>query len=988
VAGVYRCPPFKAYLEDRLSRRHGIRYVSANILTGNVLVLFDPEGNPKEIESILEQAVLEYRKHGASQALECVSQARMGTAAKARSTAARAWKALLGTSDQESHPWHLMDVAAVLSLLQSSASEGLTLEAAELSRKTYGLNIFPEAVPRSKLAMFLGQFNSLPVALLGAAAGISAFTGGLADAAVVLAVVLINAVIGFVTENEAEKTIHSLKKLVRPSAQILRTGTFSEIPAEEVLVGDVLVLRPGTYVTADARVVECSNMNVDESVLTGESMPVAKAAWTLEGNEIALADRANMVYAGTLVTGGQGLAVAVATGRFSEIGQIQALVSETEAPETPVERQLETIGNQLVLISGAICGVVFLIGLIRGTGVIQMLKTAISLAVAAVPEGLPAVATTTLALGINNMRKHNVLIRDLEAVCTLGSVQTICFDKTGTITHNRMSVLRLYSGAKRIEVNGQGWTLGEHTALENGDEVSMLMLVASLCNETEISGDNGDYVLNGSATENALVQLALSSGLDVQSLRSQYPLRHTTYRTEHHQFMNTIHDCGDGRRLCACKGSPHEVLSMCREQLTGGSPRPLSEEDRDAIEAENERMAGDALRVLGLAYAIQSDGECEAPNGNGLTWVGLVGMADPVRPRAKESIVAFHRAGLETVMITGDQSATAYAIGQELNLSNDRPLEILDSSHLNQTDPSVMRALSKQVHVFARVSPSHKLEIVQALQSSGKVVAMTGDGINDGPALKAADIGIAMGKTGTDVAREVADVVLEKDDLETLIIAVRDGRTIYDNIRKALHYLLATNFSEILVMFVASALGMGYPLNAMQLLWINLLSDIFPGLALAMEEPDPEVLNRPPRDPHEPIVRPEDYSRITFEAGTLTAATLSAYGYGLAKYGMGPQAGTIAFQSLTIGQVLHAFTCRSETRSLFTSRKLPPNKYLHIAVFGSLGLQALGLLIPGLRNLLGITGITAMDAAVIGGTAVVPLVVNELAKQPPEGGVR
>jgi len=753
-----------------------------------------------------------------------------------------------------------------------------------------------------------------------------------------------------------------------------------------VLVGDILVLRPGTYVTADARVVECSNMNVDESVLTGESMPAAKSAHTLQGPEIALADRINMVYAGTLVTGGQGLAVAVATGRFSEIGRIQALVSETEAPQTPVERQLEAIGNQLVVISGAICGVVFLIGLIRGTGVIQMLKTAISLAVAAVPEGLPSVATTTLALGINNMRKHNVLIRDLEAVCTLGSVQTICFDKTGTITHNRMSVLRLYSGAKRIEVNGRGWTLGKTESLDSGDELSMLMLVASLCNETEIRGDDGEYVLNGSATENALVQMALSSGIDVQGLRLEYPLRHTTYRSETHQFMNTLHDYGDGRRLCACKGSPHDVLSMCREQLTGGSLRPLTEDDRDRIEAENERMAGDALRVLGLAYAIQSGDTDEAPNGNGLTWVGLVGMADPIRDRVKESIDAFHKAGLETVMITGDQSPTAYAIGQELNLSNGRPLEILDSAHLNQTDPSVMRALSKQVHVFARVSPSHKLEIVQALQSSGKVVAMTGDGINDGPALKAADIGIAMGKTGTDVAREVADVVLEKDDLETLIIAVRDGRTIYDNIRKALHYLLATNFSEILVMFAASAFGMGYPLNAMQLLWINLLSDIFPGLALAMEEPDPEVLNRPPRDPHEPIVRPEDYGRITFEAGTLTAATLGAYGYGLARYGMGPQAGTIAFQSLTIGQILHAFTCRSDKRSLLTSRRMPANKYLHAAVLGSLGLQALGLLVPGLRNLLGITGVTVVDAAVISGAAVVPLLVNELAKQPPQGG--
>jgi Ca2+-transporting ATPase len=443
--------------------------------------------------------------------------------------------------------------------------------------------------------------------------------------------------------------------------------------------------------------------------------------------------------------------------------------------------------------------------------------------------------------------------------------------------------------------------------------------------------------------------------------------------------MNTLHHWGEAARINAFKGTPQEVLAMCEAQLRDGARMPLTEDDRDTIEAENERMAGDALRVLGVAYSIQGREE-ESNNGNGLTWLGLIGMADPIRDRVKESIAAFHKAGLETVMITGDQSPTAYAVGQELNLSNGKPLEILDSSHLNQTDPSVIKALSKQVHVFARVSPSHKLQIVQALQTSGKVVAMTGDGINDGPALKAADIGVAMGRTGTDVAREVADVVLEGDDLETLIIAVRDGRTIYENIRKALHYLLATNFSEILVMFVAAAFGLGYPLNAIQLLWINLLSDIFPGLALALEEPDPDVLNKPPRDPYEPIVRSEDFGRIAFEGGAISAASLAAYGYGIARYGMGPQAGTIAFQSLTIGQILHAFSCRSENRSLFTSQKMPPNNYLNLAVFGSLGLQALAQLVPGLRSLLGIAQITALDAAVIGGAAVAPLLINELTK--------
>ncbi len=391
-------------------------------------------------------------------------------------------------------------------------------------------------------------------------------------------------------------------------------------------------------------------------------------------------------------------------------------------------------------------------------------------------------------------------------------------------------------------------------------------------------------------------------------------------------------------------------------------------------------MAGDSLRVLGIAYAIH-DRTHEGNGDNGFVWLGLVGMTDPIRDRVKESIEVFHRAGLDTVMITGDQSPTAYAVGKELGLSNGRPLEMLDSTSLTHTDPSVIKALSKQVHVFSRVSPSNKLQIVQALQGTGQVVAMTGDGINDGPALKAADIGIAMGRGGTDVAREVADVVLEEDDLETLIIAIRDGRTIYDNIRKTLHYMLATNFSEIQVMFVAGALGLGYPLNAMQLLWTNLISDIFPALALTMEPAEPDVMDLPPRDPAEPIVKTGDFKRITFEAGTMTTAALAAYGYGIARYGIGATAGTVAFQTLTTSQVLHAISCRSEKHSIFDTTESPPNRYLNVAIVGSLALQVATQFIPGLRSLLGITPLTALDGLVVGVASVMPLLISEATKR-------
>jgi Ca2+-transporting ATPase len=407
------------------------------------------------------------------------------------------------------------------------------------------------------------------------------------------------------------------------------------------------------------------------------------------------------------------------------------------------------------------------------------------------------------------------------------------------------------------------------------------------------------------------------------------------------------------------------------------------------IDAENERMAGNALRVLGVAYAFiedVEDGESEGEEPDlihfqeNLIWLGLVGMADPVRSGVQDLIGLFHKAGIDTVMITGDQAPTAYAIGKELNLSKGEQLEILDSTNLSRIDPEVLKALSERVHVFARVSPANKLQIVQALQGAGKIVAMTGDGINDGPALKAANIGIAMGHTGTDIAREVADVVLEDDNLETMIIAIRQGRTIYRNIRKTVHFLLSTNMSEILVTLTATAAGLGEPLNALQLLWINLMSDIAPGLALALEPPEPDVMDLPPRDPRDPIIRTSDYKRILFESSVLSAGALGAYGYGLARYGLGPRASTLSFMSLTVGQLLHALSCRSENQSVFSSERRPRNRYLNGALAGSLALQVLAMAIPGLRGLLGMTPVGAVDGLVIGGSALLPLLVNESTK--------
>lgn len=1004
VEGLYRSESLKKHLELQLARQTGISQVTANPLTGNVLVTFNSANTSTTVESLIVRIVT---THGGNEsaATHSHSSRKAGTVPRNgavheqlpsprsphKRVGKRAGQSQVPTPDTDVSPapaWHLLSAKAVLTTTRTSPRSGLSDAAVKKRLATYGPNVLPEAERRSGLEILLGQFNSLPVGLLGVAAGISLCTGGLVDAAVILGVVVVNATIGYVTESQSERTIHSLKSLVQPSAVVVREGIPKEISAAEVVLGDILVLKPGSYIAADSRLIEAQRLSIDESALTGESVPVSKVVEPLMNPQLPLADRVNMAYMGTLVTGGQGLAVVVATGRATEIGKIQMLAGEAAAPETPLEQQLDQLGSQLVLLSGGVCAFVFFIGLLRGYGLLEMLKTSISLAVAAVPEGLPTVATTTLALGIANMRQHRVLIRRLDAVETLGCVQTICLDKTGTLTLNRMSVVAAYAGMRRIHISDSHFTV-EQTPLDPlaCEEVVRLAQVCALCSETEIELQNGRHVLRGSPTENALIYMAMNAGIDVPALRTTYPVQNVSLRAENRNFMSTVHSVngqeGDApamATLLAVKGSPTEVLALCTWQIKDGVRVSLTESDRFTIETENDRMAGEALRILGGAYRTLDAGERVSEAFGDLTWLGLVGMADPIRPGVKEVIHGLHQSGIETVMITGDQSPTAYAIGKELSLSRTEELEILDSTHLANVAPEVLTALAERVHVFARVSPAHKLQIVRALQRSGKVVAMTGDGINDGPALKAANIGVAMGHTGTDVAREVADVVLEDDNLETMIVAVSQGRTIYNNIRKSVHFLLATNLSEIMVTATAITAGLGHPLNAMQLLWINLISDIAPGLALALEPPEPDVLKQAPRNPAEPIIKTSDFRRIAFESATLSAGALGAYGYGLMRYGMGPQAATLAFTSLASGQLLNALTSRSETRSVFDHPPLPPNPYLRMALFGSFAVQALTFLVPGVRSLLGITPLSLGDGAVIGASALLPFVVNEKTK--------
>ena len=886
--------------------------------------------------------------------------------------------------------WHFVAAESILAELKTSVTSGLSAQAVEQNLAQYGANVLAETKPRSGLIIFLGYFWSIPVALLTLAAILSIATDSKVDAVVILGVVVINAVLGYVTESRSERIILSLKNLINPSTWVIRDGQAIEIESQGVVIGDILILKPGSYVAADARLVESDRLSVDESVLTGESIPVIKTWQTLPEPDISLAERTNMVYRSTFVTGGQGLGVVVATGQKTEMGCIQALVTETTIPKTPLEKQLDRAGGQLVLLSSAVCILVLGLGIVRGYGFIEMLKTSIALAVAAVPEGLPTVATITLALGINVMRQKRVLVRRLDAIEALGSVQTICLDKTGTLTANEMSVVAIQTPSHQIKVK-DGQFFGDRY-----EEFWQLFKVAILCNESQINPSQDK--IEGSPTENALMQMAISADLDITALQTQFPLLEINHRADGQNYMATVHQLNKSQKLIAVKGNPSEVLELCQFQFINDCPVLLTEIERQAIAMANQQMTSQALRVLGTAYKEVEN--TEEITSDKLVWLGLIGITNPIRPGVKELITDFHRAGIDTVMVTGDQANTARAIASELNLSQGEELVGVDGELLSVTEFSDL-GLEEQntllrkgsnledylplanldqvpVNFFARISPADKLKIVRALQKAGKVVAMTGDGINDAPALKAAEVGIAMGKSGTDVAREVADIVLEDDNLATAIAAVSQGRTIYNNIKKALHFLLSTNLSEIIVMVVANLCGIGQPLKAIQLLWLNLVTDIFPGLALGLEAPEPDVLKVPPRDPEAAIIGSADFKRLGFEASIISLFTLGAYSYSIINYGIGDRASTIAFMSLVTAQLLHAFSCRSSQPSWRV--KLKPNHYLRLALGISLSLQFVCLIIPSLGSLLKVTAISLSDSVIILACALLPLIINETTK--------
>ncbi len=936
VDGLKYDQALKQFLESQLKCCGEIAHTSASTITGTLLVYFSSDTSSGHIKNAIAELVFLFRT-------------------------------LPPNSDQlisESERWHARTIEDTALRLGTSIEKGLSVRQSDVRFRLHGPNILLEVARRGKAEILGAQFKTLPVALLSASAALSLFTGGLTEAAVILAVVFANAYIGYAMEMSSENTIRSLATIGPTDALVIRGGKPKKIGIEKIVPGDLIILTPGMYVPADARLVHVEDLTVDESTLTGESALIVKKADALDSASIALGDRVNMLYRGTVITGGKGIAIVVATGKQTEIGKIQSLVADTRPSETPLQKQMERLSEQLISLSGLVGGGLLVAGLLRGYKFWEMLNISISLVIAAVPEGLPTVATTTLTQCARRMRKRNVVVRKLDAIETLGSAEIVCLDKTGTLTMNHMTAVAIFSGMQRHSAP---------LAPAKIPELSRFLETMSLCNDTEIktNGKNEPH-LNGSSTEVALIELALQSGLDVCALQRAFPLQKTRHRANGRNFMVTEHSMENGSVLEAIKGNPSEVLALCNSHLVNGKEVRLTAAARKKIEDENTRMAGDALRVLGVAYSEQSRAKKQST-----VFLGLVGLADVAREGIADFIAALQRCGIKTVMITGDQAATAYAMARALGISGQEPLEVFDATQLASLTSGDVTKIAEKTHVFARVSPSDKLQIVQALKAGGKTVAMVGDGVNDAPALRGADVGIAMGKKGTDVAREVASVVLLDDRLESLVPAIELGRATNDAIRKSVTYLLTTNLSETLLMSGAVISGLGQPLNPIQLLWINLVSDVFPALALGLEPPESDVLNRAPRRPDESLLSGGDCQRIARESALMTGTTLAAYGYGISRYGLGPHAQAIAFTSLVGSQLLHTLSSRSEKHTIFGGTPLKRNKYIPLSVGLGFGLQFLAVAHPHVRRVLGIAPLGGVDLLVCAAGAGFNFLFNE-----------
>ncbi len=866
--------------------------------------------------------------------------------------------------EPSSEVWHGLSVQQSMEMLGVGPS-GLTSNQAEVRLLQWGLNRLPVPKPRSDWALLWEQVRSIPVLLLAASAAISLFTGGLVDGIVIGAVILINAAIGFGTEKYAERTIAKLTAFAEPNALVLRGGRVLRMDAAFITVGDIIPLSLGAYVPADGRLIETRHLTVAESALTGESAPVSKSCAPI-ASSTALADRRNTVFRGTVVTGGSGMAVVTAIGAQTEIGRVHALINEASRPETPLERQLDVLGRETAIGALAVCCLTLLLGAIRGLGVAGTLQAAVSLAVAALPEGLPSMATASLASGMLRMRSQNVLARSLAAVEAAAAIDTVCLDKTGTLTANRMAAVEVYAA-------GQSLALADLKRLmnpadrEQSPNLELLLAVCALCSEATETPEDTGCKFHGSATEVALLELAQNNLVEVRAIRRRFPLTDTRLRAEGRNFMITAHRAPNGRRFVAMKGSPDQVLELCAKRADAAGVRALTKGDRTRVLSENTRLASKGRRVLGTAYQeIESGGDVPS---SGFIWLGLVALADPPRAEAREAIRGLHAAGIATRMITGDQGATAYAIAEEIGLLDPQGSpEVWDGS---QNSASLLAETVAPPHqIFSRVTPSNKLDIVRALQAEGHFVAMTGDGVNDGPALKSANLGVALGGQSTLTARESADLVLRDDDLRGLLVAIREGRTIHYNIREAVQFLIATNLSEVLSVLGAIALGFGQPIAPRQLLWLNLVTDIFPVLALAVQPPGTGVLNSPPPRADKPLIGRTQVPLLAGESMLIAAAVGASFLGGMRRHDSSAAASTMAFVTLSSAQLLHTLLSRSGDRKGSVSERPLAQSYVPFAVAASFVLQFLTMATP-IRSLLGLSRLAWMDYGVCASTVAI-----------------
>lgn len=875
----------------------------------------------------------------------------------------------------------------VLKEFDSMASDGLsTVEAKERLEK-YGLNEFQDKKRKTFLQKFIDQFKDFMIIILIVAAIISIAAGERVDAIVILAIVILNAFLSIYQEGQAEKSLESLKQMSAPEAKVIRDGKKTVVPARELVPGDIVILEAGDIIPADLRLFTSSNLKVDESSLTGESVAVEKNSEAILDNNATLGDRVNMAYMSTIVTYGRGKGVVVGTSHDTEIGKIATMIEEIEDDLTPLQNKLDKLGKKLGILTIIICAIVFALGLIQKREVIDMLLVSVSLAVAAIPEGLPAIVTIVLAIGMGRMVKKNAIVKKLLAVETLGSTTYICSDKTGTLTQNEMTVKKVYSDGKYYDVTGTGYE-PEGQILNKGNELThdelnnlkALLYACILNNDANLLENNNVYTIMGDPTEGALITFAGKAGFLEDEVEAEQPRIDEIPFDSDRKMMSTFHEV-DNRVIQYTKGAPDIVLSNCRYIYIDGEFKEITDEQIADILKANSTFASDALRVLGFAIKIfdKDDFKNTDKNEEDLIFIGLTGMIDPPRTEAMQAIKECKRAGIHTVMITGDHRETAFQIAKELGICENHN-ETISGSELSTIADSEYNELVKKIKVYSRVSPEQKVKIVNALRENGEIVAMTGDGVNDALAIKRADIGISMGITGTDVAKNTADMVLTDDNFASIVNAVEEGRIIFANIQKFVAFLLSCNIGEILIVFFAMLLGMEEPLKPIHLLWLNLVTDSLPALALGVEPGEPGIMDEKPRSKDDPIITKKMGVAIVLQSLAITVASLLAFYYARKLYPDSiTHARTIVFATLITSELLRAFSSRSFDRPIWKIGIKSNMKMVYAILISFLMLIAV-LYIPFLHDIFDTFQLGFKDWEIVLSFAFIPFIIGELVK--------